>query len=76
MGLLQMWVHPLYIYIFDYSYKILFRAFQKDNHLFILSTDSLFQNEFRKENQPIISKCKSSIIGKYHIEILSSIIGK
>lgn len=48
IGLLQIWVHPLYI--FNDYYEILFGAFQKDNHIFILSTDSLFQNEFRKDS--------------------------
>ena len=38
------------IIFINYSYEIMFGAFQKDNHLFILSTDSLFQNEFRKDS--------------------------
>ena len=44
IGLLQIWVHPLYI--FNDSYEILFGAYQKVNHIFILSTDSYSEKEF------------------------------
>lgn len=38
------------LYIFAYSYKNLLGAYQKVNHIFILSTDSYSQKEFQKDS--------------------------